>query len=129
MYENMHLARNITVDRLDQDLTECGVTKDEDCEKFVEALRAAGIIGGAERNLLTITDTQANMVQKLGVELTLKEYTGNVKAQEMWTHLFQQYGSFITLTNPIAVIYNKYGSASGGHYEAPLHLHQLLFNS
>ena len=26
-------------------------------------------------------------------------------------------------------IYNKHGSASGGHYEAPLHLHQLLFNS
>ena len=129
MYENMHLARNIPVDRLDLDFDIVGVTEVDDSEKFLEALRAAGIVGGgAERNLLTITDTADNMVAELENQLSIKRYNGTVTARDMWNRLYESRKDFITSKDPIAVIYNKNGSASGGHYEAPLHLSQLLFN-
>ena len=92
----------------------------------IESLRRVGILEyNNGRHYLNLTDSIQNLKNALKDDFKSSQKLNEADTDDIFDTLIQNYA----LSNqPIAVIYNKYGGAHGGHYEAPKNLAKLLFH-
>ena len=91
----------------------------------IESLRLVGILEyNNGRHYLNLTDSIQNLKNVLKDDFKSRQKLNEADADDIFDTLIQNYAPSI---QPIAVIYNKYGSEFCGHYQAPKNLAQLLF--
>jgi hypothetical protein len=91
----------------------------------IESLRRVGILEyNNGQHYLNLTDSVQNLRDALNGDFESRQELNKDDADGIFDTLIQYYAPS---NQPIAVIYNKYGSEFGGHYEAPKDLAQLLF--
>lgn len=91
----------------------------------IESLRLVGILEyNNGQHYLNLTDSIQNLKNVLKDDFKSRQKLNEADADDIFDTLIQNYAPS---NQPIAIIYNKYGSEFSGHYEAPKNLAQLLF--